>query len=600
MMNSVEGSAQKRKRDTFDSQNAGAGVIKTRLRPVGKLNCEFIGQMSHGKVFESGDILLVGPGQCGTLFKDGIFRAGPVSSTFDIRSGGFQNLGSEVDSYEDSRKNRHYFACTKDANVIFAISGDDDRLSIFDHKIVLGDSEEKITAVCCAGKVFSSNFSTHTHTSAGPLGIVGSSSQELYVIGMSMSGRLGAAEESSDENDVGDPRRIFAYPLRRPRGLLQGLMQSSARLLGLAWPATVNDGVTPSPFGIVKLLHVPHHRVLGTETLCDGYLLAFSDRALCLWQLGLNSENSHLLERSGSSEGREKFLWEIDVRSLLERDMRAQVEAVVARRSSSMGDSKKQFRFLDALVLASTTVGSRDGKASVLLLSVSASSLPGMVELWVHGVDLDLRAKDCPELDEDSSLSEEAVCTIKLRRRVAICAFPQTELSNACKPRLVRRAATHGDAVIVLWGAMPSSGEQPTLHAVELVELKKFLGVVADSTRREDRLKGNRHGSQHPLSNVQMSSGADDSQAYPHYLLLHDAPSARSSTQGSSNTSSSMSEGVGADTGIHCDAVVGANSVRDSAGLDGTGNDISIVLKGTVLCLTVSEGLYLGNLCWWH
>jgi hypothetical protein len=150
------GSAQKRKRDTFDANATGGAVMsKARLRPAGKIDSEFEDHDSFvkGKVFDSGDILILGSGTECTLFKDGIFCASPVSCTFDLLSCQFTDPQRQVDSYEDARGNQHYFGCNEDAETMFALSGEDKRVSVVSHKLMLDNTDEKITSVCCAGKI---------------------------------------------------------------------------------------------------------------------------------------------------------------------------------------------------------------------------------------------------------------------------------------------------------------------------------------------------------------------------------------------------------------------------------------------------------------
>lgn len=152
------GSAQKRKRDAFDLQIPVATSSNAKLRPVGKLDCELQQSVSLGKVFDSGDVLFLGSSHSGTLFKDGVFRANPVICSFDVQPCKFTDPHREVDSYEDARGNHHYFCCTKDADTMFALSGEDSRVSVVGHKLILDNPEEKITSVCCAGEyMFFSN-----------------------------------------------------------------------------------------------------------------------------------------------------------------------------------------------------------------------------------------------------------------------------------------------------------------------------------------------------------------------------------------------------------------------------------------------------------
>lgn len=144
------GSTQKRKRDVFDANIAG-GVSKARLRPHGKIDFDLDYSMFQGKVFDSGDILLLASKTECTILKDGIFCASPVTCTFDLLSCRFVDPQREIDSYEDVRGNHHYFGCTKDAESIFALSGDDKRISVVSLKLALDNADEIITSVCCAG-----------------------------------------------------------------------------------------------------------------------------------------------------------------------------------------------------------------------------------------------------------------------------------------------------------------------------------------------------------------------------------------------------------------------------------------------------------------
>jgi hypothetical protein len=411
----------------------------------------------------------------------------------------------------------------------------------------------------------------------GPVGIVGSSTNELYVIGLSMTAASGI-----DDEDMSARKRIYAYPLRRPRSLLQGFVQSSARLLGFAWGSGGAETTQFSSSGIVKLIHVPRHRSLGSEMVSDGFLVTVSDAVLCLWQLGSSDGTDRRLAIDGA-EGPEKFLWEVDMRGLLEGDLRRQVEGVVAR-GSPLQEGSKRFRTLDAMLLTSTTLGGgSDGRASVLFLSISASAVSGQSELWVHGVDLTLSGRAAPEDDDDDI--DQDLYSIKLRRRVAICQQSIADMPAACRPRLIRGAMKDGSAVCVVWGDTSARARRCTLHTIELTDLRRYVGVGVTSGRSDEHSQGTRaskHGAHHPTANVQMTSGADDSEAYPHYLLLHDSATAAASRgQAGSHTSSSLCAGVGADTGIHCDAVVGVAAVHCTSGVDVSSNaGLSIVLKG--------------------
>lgn len=425
---------------------------------------------------------------------------------------------------------------------------------------------------------------------------MGSSTHELYVIGISMASSSNADDDDDSETDGGGSTvRLFAYPLRRPRSLLQGFMESSARLLGLAW-STGREETPASQLGsdgIVKLLHVPRRRVLGAETVSDGFLIVVSDPSLCLWQLGGGTESRRFVPGDGSG-GHEKFLWELDLRSALEKDLRKQVSSViVSRGASSTKDLSKKFHIVDSLVISSST-GSRDGdKASILLLSTSTSAVSTNVELWVHGIDVDLRAGRADTSEdgegEDTMTDVEGLCTIKIRRRVATARQSSSGVPNSCRPRLLLGSPKDGSCAYVLWGGVVGDALEgpPTLHAVELTDFRRFLGdIAADSSSLRSGESGSKHAPHHHRSNVQMTTGTDDSDAYPHYLLLHDSASRapRDLTGASSGgLSSSMAGGVGSDTGIHCSAVVSAAVVANASGPDrGGSKDISIVLQGSL------------------
>ena len=119
--------------------------ISPTLYLTGKV--DFDSSISQAKLFSSGDLLAIGQHHVITVYKDCIFQS--VANLAYIESPGIQmgnitHIKSQVDAYRDSRGLRHYVAATNQGEIIFALTGEDDRVSIIDYQLNLDDPDSEI------------------------------------------------------------------------------------------------------------------------------------------------------------------------------------------------------------------------------------------------------------------------------------------------------------------------------------------------------------------------------------------------------------------------------------------------------------------------
>jgi len=508
----------------MEASGSDVSVCVALLKPVGRLTSPSLSSISScsGTLFPSGDILISHQGRQLSLFKEAVFCARPVVSEFEVHTARFTSLSTQTVFYTDDRGNRHFIGCTESGAVVFVLSGEDDRVSVIEYQLALSDSDEKITSMTCIGSVC----------------VLGSSRSELYVVGRDIS-------STSVTADGGVTTRVFSYVLRRPRSLIYGLVESGARMFGLDW----GESAPVSMAGVVRVLP------LSLQSGGVGYLVAAGERAMCLWKLGEGVSGG--LEEEGGHE----LLWEVDLRSALDDDMRRQLGNTISSFTGADKRVRRQFTLVDVAVVSpvSPCPSSSDdsGRAGLILLSVSEGGSGS--EMWIHGVDLIV-----PTVPPDTPPRPAEVCNIRLRRRVAV------GLDTTHRPSLIR-CGHDGASMYVTWMASTSSGS--TVHVIEVSDLQHYLSAQSVGGDMESPRQAQRS---HPSTSIALSTsntGSDDSAAYSHYLLLHDTAAPSTSSQLST---SSMSEGVGSNTGIQASSLLSISSVTASRGAS---RDITLVLR---------------------
>lgn len=443
----------KRKRDFSNQLLPEYFLIKSILKPIGRLSLPYLSstdpaspypsrhtsnlQSIHaGKLFSSGDIILSlpitsssspfpepSPGSTIHLFKDIISSSHPIQCQLDLNLNQFPSfLISSSNEFpppsphhHSTSNTSHFILSSSTGHVIFLLTNSNHRISTIEYDLQMSSNDEEITTIASYQNLI----------------LFGTTNNEIYILGR---------DDTSARVDMltNTTTRIFCYKLKKLKNIFYDWIETGSRLLGFGWnqdKGGTTNGSTWSPLNsIVKLLPFESKSV-SSSLLSSSLLLSLNSTNLSLWELyehstlTASSSNTSAIQQHekvifpfniDDDEGNEKLYWEINLQLLLDADLNYQLSSVITNQqlnssnklslaSSSSKNSPKiqrKFHFLDLFLL--TTYQDSDHSPSPSSFSASSSDSPkkSRNRKYVHVALLSIvyPASSSPSLPRDSYL----------------------------------------------------------------------------------------------------------------------------------------------------------------------------------------------------